>query len=57
MMPLGREATIAAANAMRPLLGKIDDYFTRCRLVAFDARSAAALNRDAAVYHSLSEGN
>ncbi len=54
-MPLGREATIAAAHALRPLIAKGDDFFTRCRLAAFDGRSTAALNRDASVYASLAE--
>jgi hypothetical protein len=40
------DATAAAAAAWRAVKAKIDDYFTRCRLAAFDARSAAALNRD-----------
>ncbi|MFU8779965.1 MAG: hypothetical protein ACNA71_02950 [Kiritimatiellia bacterium] len=54
-MPLGREATIAAANALRPLIAKGDDFFTRCRLAAFDGRSTGALNRDASVYQALAE--
>jgi hypothetical protein len=43
VMPLG-EATPAAADAVRAVRGKLDDYFTRCRLAAFDGRAAAALN-------------
>ncbi len=42
-MPLGA-ATIAAADAVRAVHAKIDDYFTRCRLAAFDPRAGVALN-------------
>ncbi len=41
--PLG-EATAAACAATAAVKDKIDDYFTRCRLAAFDARAADALN-------------
>ncbi len=34
----------AAADAVSRIAGKVDDYFTRCRLAAFDARGAATLN-------------
>ncbi len=40
--PLG-EATAAAADAVRAVRAKIDDYFTRCRMAAFDPRAAVAL--------------
>ena len=40
--PLG-DATPAAAEAVRAVRSKVDDYFTRCRLAAFDPRAAAAL--------------
>jgi hypothetical protein len=40
--PLG-DATPAAAGAVRAVRAKIDDYFARCRLAAFDPRAAAAL--------------
>lgn len=43
ILPLG-EATMAAADAVRAIRAKVDDYFTRCRLAAFDTRAAAALN-------------
>jgi hypothetical protein len=39
--PLG-DATAAAAALVRKLTPKVEDYFTRCRLVAFDERAAAA---------------
>ena len=52
ILPLG-EATEAAAAALATVKAKIDDYFTRCRMVAFDGRSAAALNRSEAEYAAL----
>jgi len=44
VMPLG-DATHAAFDAFEAVRAKIDDYFVRCRLAAFDARAAAPLNR------------
>ncbi len=41
--PLG-DAT-AAADAVAAVRAKIDDWFTRCRLAAFDARAQSPLNR------------
>ena len=38
----GTVATVAAVRAIR---AKADDYFSRCRLAAFDPRATAALNR------------
>jgi hypothetical protein len=43
VLPIG-DRTPAAAEAVRAVRAKIDDYFTRCRLAAFDARAGAALN-------------
>jgi hypothetical protein len=37
--------TLAAWDAFKAVRAKIDDYFTRCRLAAFDARSTGPLNR------------
>jgi hypothetical protein len=39
------EDTAAGHAALMAVTGKIDDFFTRCHLVAVDGRSAAALNR------------
>ncbi len=39
------EGTAAAASALNAVRSKIDDYFTRCRLAAFDGRAATAMNR------------
>jgi hypothetical protein len=40
--PLG-DATEAAADALRAVRDKLDDYFTRCRLAAFDPRAQSVL--------------
>jgi hypothetical protein len=39
----GTAAALAALTAVR---AKVDDYFARCQLAAFDSRATAALNRD-----------
>ncbi|HZL99530.1 MAG TPA: hypothetical protein VFD43_04680, partial [Planctomycetota bacterium] len=44
LRPLG-EATAAACAAWSAVRAKVDDYFARCRLAAFDGRALAALNR------------
>jgi len=44
ILPAG-DATVAAAAAVRAIRSKVDDYFGRCRLAAFDPRTAALLNR------------
>lgn len=50
--PLG-DATAAAQAAIDAVAGKIEDYFVRCRLAAFDARAGAALNATAEAYTAL----
>jgi hypothetical protein len=45
ILPLG-EATAAAGAAVKAIKPKVDDYFSRCRLAAFDPRAAALLNRN-----------
>ena len=52
VLPLG-EATLAAAAAVRAVKAKVDDYFTRCRLAAFDPRAVNALNREEKEYLAL----
>ncbi len=37
--------TAPAVSAVQAVRAKVEDYFARCRLAAFDARSLAALNR------------
>jgi hypothetical protein len=43
-------STAAAAAAFDAVKSKVDDYFTRCRLVAFDPRAVNALNREEKEY-------
>jgi hypothetical protein len=45
VLPLGL-STEAAAAAVKGVRAKVDDFFARCRLAAFDPRSVTALNRD-----------
>jgi hypothetical protein len=52
-LPLG-DKTDPAAETLRAVKAKIDDYFTRTRLAAFDERASAPLNRDPAEYAALS---
>ncbi|HVV71912.1 MAG TPA: hypothetical protein VHI52_10495, partial [Verrucomicrobiae bacterium] len=47
------KTTAAAVDAVRAVRVKIDDYFTRCQLAAFDARSINALNREEKEYLAL----
>ncbi len=44
ILPLGK-ATSAAVESLDAVGAKIDDYFTRCRIAAFDNRAVAVLNR------------
>ena len=52
LAPLGA-ATGAAADAWLAVRAKVDDYFARCRLAAFDARALTALNRREEEYLTL----
>ncbi len=45
VLPLG-PATSAAAAAVKAAKTKVDDYFARCRLAAFDSRAVNAMNRE-----------
>lgn len=47
------EATDAAVAALRAVRPKVEDFFGRCRLAAFDARATAALNRAESEYLAL----
>lgn len=47
------KATPAAFAALKTVREKIDDYFERCRLGAFDARILPALNRNEADYAEI----
>lgn len=48
------QGTEAAAAAYETVREKITDYFTRCRLVAYDTRAAAVLNGSEADYQAIS---
>ncbi|MDR3458721.1 MAG: hypothetical protein P4N60_14825 [Verrucomicrobiae bacterium] len=52
ILPLGVN-TEAAAAAVRAVKTKVDDYYARGRLAAFDPRSVNALNRDEKEYAAL----
>ncbi len=52
VLPLG-DGTAAAALAVAAVKAKVDDYFARCRLAAFDARALAAVNRSESEYLAL----
>ncbi len=48
------ENTVAAYAAFSAVRAKINDFFTRCRLAAFDARSTGPLNRSEKDYEQMS---
>ncbi|MEO3680547.1 hypothetical protein [Rheinheimera fenheensis] len=50
--PLG-SATADAVAAFEQVQAKIDDFFVRCQLAAFDSRATPALNPEAGVYAVL----
>ena len=52
ILPLG-PATAAAGAAVSTVRNKVDDYFARCRLGAFDARALGALNREEKEYLAI----
>jgi len=52
ILPLG-DATPAASAAVKAVQAKVDDYFARCRLAAFDDRAIGALNRQETEYLAL----
>jgi hypothetical protein len=53
--PLG-DATEAAYAALTTVAAKIDDWFVRCRLAAFDARAAVALNAADDAFAAMATG-
>jgi hypothetical protein len=53
VLPLGVN-TEAAAAAVKAVKAKVEDYFARGRLAAFDPRAVNALNRDEKEYAALS---
>lgn len=52
VLPLG-ESTAAAAAVFDDVRAKVEDYFTRCRLAAFDPAAAQGLNPADATYAGL----
>ncbi|MCC6337191.1 MAG: hypothetical protein IT380_24755 [Myxococcales bacterium] len=52
LLPLKAD-TAAAFDSLKAVRTKVDDYFARCRLAAFDSRAAAALNREEKEYLAL----
>jgi hypothetical protein len=52
VLPAGA-GTSAANAAVKAIKAKVDDYFGRCRMAAFDARTVALLNRTEAEYAAI----
>ena len=52
ILPAG-DGTAAAAAAVRAIKTKVDDFFGRCRLAAFDPRAVALLNRKEEEYLAI----
>jgi len=52
ILPFG-EATLPAVAALTAVKAKIEDYFGRCRLGAYDERAVAALNREEKEYLAI----
>lgn len=52
VLPLGTD-TPAGFAAFKAVKGKIDDFFARCRLAAFDVRATAYLNRPESEYAAI----
>ncbi len=56
VVPLG-DATPAAFAAWQAVKAKVEDYFVRCKLAAFDPRAAAHLNRAESEFDALAPKN
>ncbi len=56
VMPLGAN-TAAAASALKAVAPKIEDFFARCRLAAFDPRAVVAVNLADTEYTSIAAKN
>lgn len=52
ILPAG-DATAGAAAAVKAIKAKVDDYFGRCRLAAYDPRALALLNRKEEEYLAI----
>ncbi|HET9240866.1 MAG TPA: hypothetical protein VFO10_26615 [Oligoflexus sp.] len=53
LVPLGAAGTALAFQATDAVSNKIEDFFTRCHWVAFDARASAAANRSEAEFAAI----
>ncbi len=53
LAPLSLEAMPAALEAVDAVRSKVNDYFARCRLAAYDARAVGALNREESEYLAI----
>lgn len=56
LLPLG-EASLPALTAYQAVKAKIEDYFFRCRLAAFDPVAAGALNADAEDFAAIADAD
>ncbi len=56
MLPLGPNTPTAAAT-IKAVAIKVEDYFARCRLAAFDPRAVAAVNLTDAEYTAIANKN
>ncbi len=54
--PLGADS-VAAAKVLQAVKEKIDDYFTRCQMAAYDPRAASPLSRAVEDYQQLAAQN
>ena len=52
-IPLPNETMLAAAQAVGAVREKVDDFFARCRVAAYDARAVAAMNPSIETYETL----
>ncbi|ATA52369.1 hypothetical protein CKY39_03410 [Variovorax boronicumulans] len=52
LLPLGAR-TLAAAEALRAVAAKVDDFFARCRVAAYDVQAVVALNPSPEAYDAL----
>ncbi len=55
LTPLGLDGTTRAALAVKAVQAKVNDYFGRCRLAAYDERSLAALNPEESDYLAIAD--
>ena len=56
ILPLG-DAMADASAAFKTVREKVDDYFTRCKLAAFDIRALSAMNRQQEEYIAFADKN